>query len=67
MCKAITQRVGGRDSPGKDISISAQRRARARLQRAEGRQAVPLKVENDIFGNGSNLIWLSFTAFWNLM
>lgn len=23
MCKVIKQRVGGRDSPGKDISISA--------------------------------------------
>lgn len=67
MCKVIKQRVGGRDSPGKDISISAQRRAGARLQRVKGRQAVPLKVENDIFGNGSNLIWLRFAVFWNLM
>lgn len=67
MCKVIKQRVGGRDSPGKDISISAQRRAGARLPRVKGRRDVPLKVENDTFGTARNLIWLRFTALWNLM
>lgn len=38
-----------------------------RLQHVKGRQAVPLKVENDTFSNQSNLIWLRFMTFWNLM